>query len=100
MSGGSFDYAYSRVEQFADALADKIDDNDALNDWGEPQYAYDTSTLQKLREIENLARFTSKLMREAEWLYSGDTSGDTFQSRVAEIEESFQKVFGYRKTGL
>jgi len=32
------------------------------------------------------ARKTAALMREAEFLYSGDTSEDSFLRRVAEIE--------------
>lgn len=90
MSGGSFDYAYFRADQFADELGLKIDNTDEVNDWGEKPYQFEPATLAKLREIEKLARYTAKLMKEAEWLYSGDTSDESFMSRVAEIEKSFQ----------
>ncbi len=40
----------------------------------------------EVSEIVKDAKRTSALMREAEWLYSGDTSEDSFLRRVAEIE--------------
>jgi 3-methyladenine DNA glycosylase Tag len=33
-----------------------------------------------------MVRVTSALMKEVEWLYSGDTSDDSFMKRVAGIE--------------
>ena len=86
MSGGSFDYIYSRTDNFADELGLKIDQADEVNDWGEKPYKFEPATLAKLKEIEKLARYTAKLMKEAEWLYSGDTGDDSFMRRVAEIE--------------
>ena len=87
MSGGSFDYAYSRTDMFADELGLKIDQVDEVNEWGEKPYKFEPSTLAKLKEIEKLARYTAQLMKEAEWLYSGDTGDDSFMRRVAEIEK-------------
>lgn len=87
MSGGSFDYAYSRTNTFADELASNIENADEVNEWGEKPYQFEPATLSKLREIEKLARYTAQLMKEAEWLYSGDTSDDSFMQRVAEIEK-------------
>lgn len=87
MSGGSFDYAYYKAEQFADDLANYIADADKVNEWGESPYKFEPVTLAKLREIEKLARYTAKLMKEAEWLYSGDTSDDSFMERVTKIEK-------------
>lgn len=88
MSGGSFDYAYGRVERFADELAMKLDERDKKNEYGEMPNSFEPETIKKLCEIENIARYTAKLMREAEWLYSGDTSDKTFMARVEEIENS------------
>ena len=82
MSGGSFDYAYRMVEQFADDLAVKIDGHDKKNEYGETPYAFEKDTLEALRKIERLARYTSRLMMEAEWLYSGDTSEESFMKRL------------------
>lgn len=86
MSGGSFDYVYGRVEQFADELGVRLDEHDKPNEWSDKPNAFEPATLAKLREIEKLARYTARLMREAEWLYSGDTGDESFMRRVAEIE--------------
>lgn len=77
MSGGSFDYAYRHAHLFAEELDARIASGMQEEFWPE--------TLAKLREIVALARYTAKMMREAEWLYSGDTSDESFLERVGEI---------------
>jgi hypothetical protein len=86
MSGGSFNYAYNRVVEFADDLAHKLDNHDAIDRYGETPYNFNQVVLDKLREIEYIARYAAILMREAEWLYSGDTSETSFLKNVTEIE--------------
>jgi len=86
MSGGSFDYACYRVDQFADELGIRLDEFDKKDALGYQPNKFEPETLAKLREIEALARHTAKLMKEAEWLYSGDTSDESFMERVLEIE--------------
>ena len=88
MSGGSFDYAYYRVDQFADELGLLLDEFDKKDEWGYQSNNFEPATRAKLREIESQARHTAKLMKEAEWLYSGDTGDDSFMERVREIESS------------
>ncbi|WP_186412037.1 hypothetical protein [Candidatus Propionivibrio aalborgensis] len=95
MSGGSFDYAYSRVNQFADELGLRLDEADKVNEWGETPNKFEPATLAKLRGIEHLARRTAALMRESEWLYSGDTGDESFMERVKEIESSNVKWGAY-----
>ena len=90
MSGGSFDYAFCRVDQFADDLGVRLDEFDKKDEWGYQPNKFEPATLAKLREIEKLARHTAKLMKETEWLYSGDTSDDSFMDRVSVIESSKQ----------
>lgn len=87
MSGGSFDYAYSRVNDFADELGLKLDKND-VEDGDGWKVGFNVSTVAKLREIEALARRTAALMKEAEWLYSGDTGEESFAERVRHIESA------------
>ena len=79
MSGGSFNYAFWVTAQFADELEVKLYEN---------RYEFELPTRKKLVEIQALASYTAKLMREAEWLYSGDTGDESFLQRVAEIEGS------------
>ena len=86
MSGGSFDYAYRHMTDFADDLRCKLAQQGVIVDGGkvgtwEPQVA------AKLAEIAALVDHAAKLAKEAEWLYSGDTGEDTFMGRVAKIEE-------------
>ncbi|UJS26295.1 hypothetical protein [Thiothrix winogradskyi] len=86
MSGGHFQYAYYHPGNFADELKMELDTADQPDEYGELHYQYEPATRAKLLEIANLAAHVSKLMREAEWLYSGDTGEDSFMKRVAKIE--------------
>lgn len=86
MSGGHFGLAYAEVLNFALNLKDELDFADRPNEDGETPYAFQPDTRAKLREIEALALKTSALMREVEWLFSGDTGDDTFMAHTAQIE--------------
>ena len=88
MSGGSFNYACYQVYQFADELGLRLDEFDKENEWGYKPNNFEPETRAKLREIESLARYTADLMKEAGWLYSGDTGDDLFMERVRKIENS------------
>jgi hypothetical protein len=83
MSGGSFDYAYGHVAQFADELENKLDTAgvEGFDPWNSPE------VVARLRRLVIDARRVSALMKEAEWLYSGDTGEDTFSKRVAKLDE-------------
>ena len=81
MSGGSFDYAYRRVEQFAEDLRAKIADNGKENDYGE-KCEFSPETIALLQSIVEDAERTAKLMKAAEWLYSGDTGEDDLSASV------------------
>lgn len=87
MSGGAFDYAYCRVLTFAEDLGDRIAACDEVDQWGNMPNKFSQEVLAKLRKAEQQVRKTSALMREVEWLYSGDTSEDSFMRRAAAIEE-------------
>jgi hypothetical protein len=88
MSGGVFDYAYMYVSRFADELELKIENRKTANEWGETYYDYSDEVINKLNEILKDARRISSLMKEVEWLYSGDTGEDTFLERVNRIEKN------------
>jgi hypothetical protein len=81
MSGGSFDYAHIRVEQFAEELRAKIADNGKENDYGE-KCEFSAQTITRLQSIAEDADRTAKLMKAAEWLYSGDTGEDDLAASV------------------
>lgn len=86
MSGGAFDYAYSKADAFAYELGNKLDEFDKVNDWGEKPNSFSAEVMVKLREIQAITTNTAKLMREVEWLYSGDTGENTFMDRVGKIQ--------------
>lgn len=85
MSGGSFDYAYGRTQHFADELKNKLDERGKINEWGEMPYNFRDDVIATLEDIHKLAEMAARMMKEAEWLYSGDTGEDTFMARVKEI---------------
>jgi hypothetical protein len=89
MSGGSFDYACYKVLQFSDELKNKLEaqGKDLQHD-GYPQPKWESHVSDKLYEIAQLSEYVGLLMKEAEWLYSGDTGEDTFISRMHKIEEN------------
>lgn len=87
MSGGSFDYAYSRVLQFAEELRAKIADNGKENDYGE-KCEFSAQTIARLQSIVEDAERTAKLMKAAEWLYSGDTGENGFAASVTDVRRT------------
>jgi hypothetical protein len=84
MSGGSFDYAYRRMQDFANDLRCKLAEQGQVVD-GWKIGTWEPAVATKLAEIAALVDHAAKLAREAEWLYSGDTGEDTFMERVAKI---------------
>lgn len=86
MSGGSFDYAYSRVAEFAEKLGRRLDNFDQVNSFGETPDNFEPEVLAKLRKIEIEAQRLSTLMRAVEWLYSGDYGEKTFLEQVQEAD--------------
>ena len=86
MSGGSFDYAYARMHEFADDLRDMLSQQGQKKDGWEVG-TWEPAVAAKLAEIAALVDYAAKLAKEAEWLYSGDTGEDTFMERVSKIEE-------------
>lgn len=86
MSGGSFDYAFTKVSQFSEELDLKLRNREKKDTYGQKLYDFEPQVLAKLKEISKLARKMASLMREVEWLYSGDTSEDSFLEEVKKIE--------------
>ncbi len=83
MSGGSFNYAYSQVQTFAEDLVNKIDENEKPDRYGDA-HRFAPEVLSELLVLADDARKLSLRMRAAEWLYSGDIGEETFMKRIAE----------------
>jgi predicted house-cleaning noncanonical NTP pyrophosphatase (MazG superfamily) len=81
MSGGSFDYAFYRAQDFADKLEEKLESAATESEPFEP------ATLEKLAHIAKVARHVSHLMKEAEYLYSGDNGEESFAKNLAKLPE-------------
>jgi hypothetical protein len=86
MSGGSFNYEYARMQDFADDLRERLTQQGQVVD-GWKVGTWEPAVAAKLAEIAAIVDHAAKLAREAEWLYSGDTGEDTFTERVTKIEE-------------
>jgi hypothetical protein len=86
MSGGSFDYAYARMHEFAEELRDMLSQQGQRKDGWEIG-TWNPEVAVKLEEISHIVDYAAKLAKEVEWLYSGDTGEETFMWRVAKIEE-------------
>jgi hypothetical protein len=85
MSGGSFDYAYSRVTSFVYDLDDRLTD---------PEYlSFSPEVMIKLREIKDIAANTAELMRAVEWLYSGDDSEECFLRKVGDQQSEIVSLY-------
>lgn len=87
MSGGHFNYAYSTVSNFADELELELDRAGTTDRHGDsfPEVPYPVA--HEMREIAKLAEYTSRLMREVEWYFSGDTGDESFLERAKEIKK-------------
>jgi len=90
MSGGSFDYAYLRVEDFVEELDKKIKCNNDENVLDDPMYGYGPLTILRLIECKELLANAARAMKEIEWLYSADSGEKTFAERVDQILELYE----------
>jgi len=84
MSGGSLDYAFSKIDDFADELESKI------NQSSTPELLIlRKNTVRQLRAL-------SELLRAIEWNMSGDTLPENelnaYQKYFEDTELSYQKV--------
>lgn len=72
MSGGHFNYAYRRVEDFCESLSGEL--WKIKNKESGEEYGFSEKTIKILyRDLENCVELT-KRMRDIEWVFSGDSS--------------------------
>lgn len=83
MSGGTLhpEYCYYMVSQFADELENKIENNHRKDEYGYCP-GYSEEVLSYLREQITILRKMSQVMRDIDYLYSGDHGEDSFMERV------------------
>ena len=85
MSGGSFNYAYSTVDEFVYQLEKFIGENK------ESEYQYSKEVIKKFEQIIKESERLALLMKEVEWRVSEDTGDDNFLENVKEIEKSCKR---------
>lgn len=78
MSGGHFDYSYFKVQQFAEQLEHDLQTAPWIKD-------FKPETVQELHAVLNEIRRTGRLMKEIEYLFSGDSSEEDFIAEVKAI---------------
>ena len=89
MSGGHFgDYDYYKVYQFADELELDIDNNDKPDEYGW-KHNHDPDVIDVLREQIPKLRKMATIMRDIDYLYSGDIGDDGFLLRMKETEAKY-----------
>jgi hypothetical protein len=97
MSGGHFGdcgYDYHKVAQFADELEVEIENNGKAKDgsgyYGEKWYPnHDPDVIDVLREQIPKLRKMATIMRDIDYLYSGDIGDDGFLLRMKETEAKY-----------
>lgn len=82
MSGGSFDYAYRRVEYFRERLEALVEFNSDFGGCG-----FSPETCRILTEIAGKSGEWAMIMKNVEWLVSGDIGEGEFHHRMAESHE-------------
>lgn len=87
MSGGAIhpQYCYYQVNQFADELENRIENNSVPDEYG---YApeYPPEILAYLKEQVSNLRKISEVMRAVDYLYSGDHNELSFMKTIGKIE--------------
>lgn len=90
MSGGSFDYLNYKISQFADELKYAIKNNKKKDSTGySPNYS--NETILFLNQCHKIIETAGKLANVIDYLYSGDSSEDTFKEEIIPILNKFKK---------
>jgi hypothetical protein len=90
MSGGHFSdnrYIYYMVDDFADQLDIHIQNNNQKDEWGH-SYSLSDEALQYLKEQVAAIRKTAYIMKQIDYLYSGDLGEESFFKKIKEQNAS------------
>jgi len=98
MSGGHFNdcgYEYYKVSQFADELEHEILNNgrEGTTENGYRWYPnHDPDVIDVLEEQIPKLRKMAEIMRDIDYLYSGNIGDDSFLFRMKEIEAKYKDI--------
>jgi hypothetical protein len=92
MSGGSFNYAYMRVRDFADDLEQMLEDSgkERAQHSGYIDYypEFPPDEQATLRPIVDQARKFAEVMHAVEWMVSGDSGMEYVKEALAKMEKT------------
>jgi hypothetical protein len=95
MSGGHFDYGCFKISQFAQELQHEIDQNDdtSVDQWGSQRgRGFDKSTIDTVQQAQRVIAYAAALAKELEWLYSDDTSPESFVAAFHNVTERHRQT--------
>ena len=84
MSGGHFDYNCFRIKNFAEDLAQEIENNDT-DVSGHGATGFSQTTIARLKTVHRIIDTAADLAHTTEWLYSGDSDEVSFQEKFDKI---------------
>lgn len=89
MSGGHFDYKYSRIADLAEELRAELEKAGTKG-----EFDYSKPTLAMLREFVQALLATSDIAREVERLYSGDHGEESFRKLMPPLISRLRNAAG------
>lgn len=86
MSGGHYDYAYGRIRDCADAIADdaKLYTTEHVDRYGFTYAALPPDILALMHKAAATLRLAERMAHDIEWYMSGDYGDDTLRRCAAE----------------
>jgi hypothetical protein len=91
MSGGEFNYAFTKIDTFIEELKEKIKDvqkNYEIYDIAEKDKE---KINQEFKFIKEYLETSSAIMHTTEWFFSDDIGSDEFLKRMKKIHKNIDK---------
>lgn len=82
MSGGHFDYKYFQLQFLAEELEEELDSDEEMS-WHEDCYDKD---IKLFRNYAKELKIMSRIFKEIEWYFSGDTGIEEMKENIAQIK--------------
>jgi hypothetical protein len=92
MSGGSFDYAYSKLHTISDDIIEAVMRNIDSTNAMYTDSGFSSETRQLTEKIANITETLGDLLRTLEWVWSGDFSESDLSDGYAEFVKNLKKI--------
>jgi hypothetical protein len=93
MSGGSFDYQQSRINDIADEMEYQINRNGETTEYGY-RIEYSPETIQEFQNAVYQLRKAFVYAQRVDWLLAGDDCEQDFHERLAEELTALKRQHG------